>query len=70
MIIYEIENMETHEKGYVQAPTELDMICGLKDKGFTEVPDLFLAGHNAAGQEVSAMEATFRPVTRLKHLKE
>jgi len=70
MIVYEIENMVTHESGYVTAPTELDMICGLKDKGFTEVPGLFLAGHNSKGEEVSAMDATFPPVARLKHLKD
>ena len=69
MIVYEIENMETHETGYVEAPTELDMICGLKDKGFTEVPGLFLAGFNSKGEEVSAMEATFPPVARLRHIQ-
>jgi hypothetical protein len=70
MIIYEIENMETHASGYVSAPTEQEMIAGLKEKGFTEVPGLFLAGHNAKGEEVSAMEATFMPLGRLRHLNE
>ncbi len=70
MVVYEIENMETHETGYVQAPTELDMICGLKDKGFTEVPNMFLAGRNSKGEEVSAMEARFLSVVHLKHLNQ
>jgi hypothetical protein len=71
MVVYEIENMETHESGYVQAPTELDMICGLKEKGFTQPTGFeFLAGYNAKGEEVSAMEALFPPVARLKHLNE
>jgi hypothetical protein len=68
MIVYEIENMKTHESVYVQASCELDMICGLKEKGFTEIPGFFLAGYNAKGEEVSAMEAIFPPLRYLKHL--
>ena len=68
MIVYEIENMETHEIGYVQASTEKEMIAGLREKGFTEVPGMFLAGFNAKGEEVSAMAATFPPIGRLKHI--
>jgi hypothetical protein len=71
MIVYEIENMETNEMGYVQAPTEQDMISRLKEKGFEQVSGFdFLAGHNAKGDEVSAMEATFPPVARLRPLKD
>ena len=71
MVIYEIENMATNEVGYVQAPTELDMICGLKDKGFEQPAGFeFLAGQNSKGEEVSAMRATFMPVARLKHVSE
>ena len=70
MIVYEIENMQTHETGYVQAPTKLDMICGLKEKGFTEIPGMFLAGLNSKGEEVSAMDASFPSVIHLKHLKD
>jgi hypothetical protein len=71
MIVYEIENMETNEIGYVQAPTELDMICGLIQKGFNEVAGSnFLAGLNSKDEEVSAMKAAFPPVARLKHITE
>ena len=70
MIVYEIENMVTGDIGYVQADTEQQMIGQLKAKGFTEAPGLFLFGHNAKGEEVSAMSHMFAPVARLKHLKE
>lgn len=71
MVIYEIENMETHETGYVQAATERDMICGLKDRGFKQIAGLdFLAGHNSKGEEISAMPHNFAPVTRLRHINQ
>jgi hypothetical protein len=68
MIIYEIEDMETNESVYVQAPTEQAMKDGLKEKGFTDVQGMFFAGRTAEGHEVSAMEAEFPGLSHLKPL--
>jgi len=69
MVIYEIENMETHEKVYVQCEYENLMISELKTKGFTEIPGMFLGAHNDKGEEISAMKATFAHVSSLKPIK-
>ena len=68
MIVYEIENMETREEVYVSSHTEADMKIKLKEKGFVDVGEMFLAGHNAKGHEIIAMEARFMPIGHLKHV--
>ena len=69
MIVYEIENMETHEKAYVQCASEQFMISELKHKGFTEIPGMFLAAYNDKGEEIIAMETKLPHVSSLEPIR-
>ena len=66
MIVYKIENMETHEVVYVQAASSQEMVGILKKKGFNEIPGKSLATHNKKCEEISAMAADFAHVSYLK----